>query len=105
MHLASSSEDSTSRSQLYIGAALTFSGGTFLFVAMHALEDVTDSPGPDAGEGGHAAHRHDHEDHGDHPHAHPDESDWVRKPVRILLLLIGAIVPKSLQILTGGHQH
>lgn len=37
--------------QLSIGATLTFSGGTFLFVAMHALEDVTDSPGPDAGVG------------------------------------------------------
>ncbi len=98
-------------SEIYIGGALTFSGGTFLFVAIHALEDATDSPGPDAGEGGYAPHGagageegHSHA-HGDHPHAHPQEKDWVSKPAKILLLLTGALLPKLLQILTGGHSH
>ena len=114
-------------SQIYIGSALTFSGGTFLFVAMHALEDVTDSSGPDAGEGMQQTHSHRQqssalpatveEEEGEplasnqghnlpsHSHTHAQGQDWVGKPMRISVIVIGALIPKFLQIITGGGGH
>lgn len=163
--------------QLGIGATLTFSGGTFLFVAMHALEDVTDSPGPDAGvgaqptspshqrpqtrgksAGGHGAHSHADEEHsalwipsfshasrmhGDEeqnpadggemetadpsgasvvpgssssssPESESDteaekrlrrEASQVSQTTRIALVFLGSLIPKMLQLATGGHSH
>lgn len=158
--------------QLGIGATLTFSGGTFLFVAMHALEDVADSPGPEADTDEEDSQAHEvHEVHGvpvgrkgksavtynsNHEsdleedveqdtgkpwstqhssrHArslsaasaatpssprvsadieslahekgsHDTQAESVSQPTRMALVFLGSLIPKTLQLMTGGHGH
>lgn len=145
--------------QLWVGAALTFSGGTFLFVALHALEDVTDSLGPDAGIGAElppltlssdedqiedrsSTQRRTagEEDNGARKHYAGDaslpfdversggssssssstsagsdahavgivdrgEPGFVSQSARIALVFLGSLIPKMLELMTGGHGH
>lgn len=91
-----------------IGAALTFSGGTFLFVSMHAMLEL-------------ASHAHgEDEPEAGYPHAHhhfvrPEEGNTeatahactASLPPRWsnTLVALGAITPKVLQWLMGGDMH
>ena len=90
-----------------IGAALTFSGGTFLFVSMHAMLELASH-----------AHGEDESDAG-YPHAHhhfvrPEDNTETTAhgcaaslPPRWsnTLVALGAITPKALQWLMGGDVH
>lgn len=155
---------------LGIGATLTFSGGTFLFVAMHALEDAIDDspesphPGTFSSEevGNQSAAKvskpltdlstdasQDLLSHSDHPAGlwmarsdgstfpttdqatlslgsedEESEAEWnersivpePRRPAwkrtnapsqstRIVLVLVGSLIPRSVQLLVGSHHH
>lgn len=103
-----------------IGAILSFSGGTFLYVAMHAVLELT----ADASEGTHAGgHSHHPLDH-DHPiHARTmspaprvsgmrvqmpsqDVSLTHRTTHCLSLVVLGSITPRLLQLMLGdSHGH
>jgi solute carrier family 39 (zinc transporter), member 9 len=99
--LTSDSGDNISPS--HIGIALTFSAGTFIFVAMHAVQELA-SASADIDEGerdsGNALHLH-------HQHRHPSSADpkqILGRTGRVAVFLLGTILPKTLQSLTGhGH--
>ncbi|WFD34914.1 hypothetical protein MCUN1_001759 [Malassezia cuniculi] len=109
------STDSGSRHD--IGAILTFSGGTFLFVAMHAVQHLSRPPParehtPSSPEHHHAHHPldHDHPIHTDHevqaPAAPLPEHETFSTWECILLVSLGTVTPKLLQTLFGaGHDH
>lgn len=94
--------DGTGLDSSHIGLALTFSGGTFLFVAMHAVQHATsahsDSHSDGAAESG-AAHSHEHAHGGE-----VSEARLLGRTGRVAVLLLGAMLPRMLQGLVGhGH--
>ncbi|SHO79797.1 Similar to S.cerevisiae protein ATX2 (Golgi membrane protein involved in manganese homeostasis) [Malassezia sympodialis ATCC 42132] len=105
-----------------IGAILSFSGGTFLYVAIHA---VTELASPSAG--AHLAHHSDHVHH-PHDHDHPihaqtgeavlgaasssisrffrgsheaETQAGPSPPFGLLYVVVGSVVPRLLQLLIG----
>jgi len=99
-----------------IGAILSFSGGTFLFVAIHAVMELASHP---ASQHTRTREHHPHDD--DHPiHAQVEtrlvapllprflgEQDTVsHSSTRSLAyVVVGSIVPRLLQLLVGHHHH
>lgn len=96
-----------------IGAILSFSGGTFLFVAMHAVLELTAEPTPPEC-APHIDHPHAHHPHDqDHPiHAHapspgPAPLDTHRHSERtntafcLFLVVLGSVTPRLLQLVLG----
>jgi len=99
-----------------IGAILSFSGGTFLFVAIHAVMELASHP---ASQHTRTREHHPHDD--DHPiHAQVEtrlvapllprflgEQDTVaHSSTRSLAyVVVGSIVPRLLQLLVGRHHH
>ncbi|WFD21053.1 hypothetical protein MCAP1_003309 [Malassezia caprae] len=102
-----------------IGAILSFSGGTFLYVAIHAVTELA-SPAADAHVNDHVHHPHDH----DHPiHAQAGETAPLSAttssisrlfrgtperetraglpPFGLLYVVLGSVVPRLLQLLVG----
>jgi len=102
-----------------IGAILSFSGGTFLYVAIHAVTELA-SPAADAHLNDHVHHPHDH----DHPiHAQTSETAPLgaatssisrlfqgapepetragSSPFGLLYVVLGSVVPRLLQLLVG----
>lgn len=110
-----------------IGAILSFSGGTFLYVAIHAVMELASSEA-DVLAATHSEHVHHPHDH-DHPiHAHlaapsshtPLHSSRTEDPESIsplpvqpahhttsslVYVVLGSIVPRLLQLLIGDHVH
>lgn len=101
-----------------VGAILSFSGGTFLYVAIHAVLELTTDPSEMAGHATHAHHPHDH----DHPiHARaaspaPPAVSGVHVQVPLhenvlssrpgqclLLVVVGSIMPRLLQLVLGDQ--
>lgn len=112
---------STSRN---IGAVLTFSGGTFLFVAMHAVQHLSQPPpareallprehhNNDHHNVSHHAHHpldYDHPIHTDHAAPCPaiqQDQDVFSTWECVILVCLGTITPKVLQLVFGaGHEH
>jgi zinc transporter 9 len=99
-----SSEDTISPH--HIGAALMFSAGTFLFVAMHAVQELA-SAAADADMEEEHHHRHHHNHHEEHHHpAHNSASpkQILGRTGRIAVFALGTILPKTMQIFVG-HSH
>ena len=80
----------------HIGTALLFSGGTFLFVAMHAITDL-------------AGAQADLVDAQDLESTSATKHEVLGKFARIVLVVLGAWTPRILQkiviALGGGHHH
>jgi hypothetical protein len=85
--LSSGSSDSISAS--HIGTALTFSAGSFIFVAMHAVQELA-SASADVDEGGHR-------------HLSGDPPQILGRTGRVAVFLLGTILPKMLESITGHH--
>jgi hypothetical protein len=90
-------------SSSHIGVALTFSAGTFIYVAMHAVQELA-SASADIDESDAdsrtAAHHHHH-----HHSSSPAEAKQILgRTGRVAVFLLGTVLPKTLQSLTGhGH--
>lgn len=69
----------------HIGAALTFSAGTFIFVAMHAVNELTSASADEDTEGGNA----------------PSSKPILGRIGRTSTFIIGSILPKGLQMVVG----
>ncbi|WFD00196.1 hypothetical protein MYAM1_002943 [Malassezia yamatoensis] len=99
-----------------VGAILSFSGGTFLYVAMHAVLELTASPS-ESSLPEHSHHPHD----SDHPIHARCMSSMARLPslriprsmqplsgqlntwISLFLVVLGSITPRFLQLLIGDH--
>lgn len=99
-----------------VGAVLTLSGGTFLFVAMHAVQRLSHQPPmrdhtlPQNNLHVHHPHDHDHPIHTDEDAptrtAPPPERNEIVPWECVLLVSLGTVTPKVLQLLFGDtHAH
>lgn len=99
-----------------VGAVLTLSGGTFLFVAMHAVQRLSQPPPmrdhtpPQDNHHVHHPHDHDHPIHTDEDAptrtAPPPERNEIGTWECVSLVTLGAVTPKVLQLLLGDtHAH
>lgn len=94
----------------HIGGALTFSAGTFMFVAMHAVQELTSAAADidlDAStHHHHHGHAHHYEGVSTSPHGAPTEAlprQILGRTGRLSCFLLGTILPKILQGLVGHH--
>ncbi|PWN36154.1 Zip-domain-containing protein [Meira miltonrushii] len=94
----------------HIGGALTFSAGTFMFVAMHAVQELTSAAADidlDAStHHHHHGHAHHYEGVSTSPHGAPAEAlprQILGRTGRLSCFLLGTILPKILQGLVGHH--
>lgn len=90
-----------------IGAILSFSGGTFLYVAMHAVLGLTVHASPKDTAPVHRPHDQDHPIHARpislDEHALRAEDESIRAPQCLLLVALGSVTPRLLQLLIGDH--
>lgn len=99
-----------------IGAILSFSGGTFLFVAIHAVMELASPP---VSQHTHTGQHHPHDE--DHP-IHAQVETHLVTPLlpgflsehdvatysstrSLAYVVVGSIVPRLLQLLVGHHHH
>lgn len=99
----------------HIGGALTFSAGTFMFVAMHAVQELTSAAADIDLEGSTHHHHHHHREHGHGHHyqgistsSHAASAETPPREIlgrtgRVSCFLLGTILPKILQSLVGHH--
>lgn len=111
--------DGSAISPHHIGTALTLSAGTFLFVAMHAVQELTSADADlDLDEGHHHHHHHVHHSGQGAPHGHAHEQraagahpgatsspprQILGRTGRVAVFVLGTILPKVLQGLVGHH--
>lgn len=122
--LSSSPESGEGIQPHHIGGALTFSAGTFMYVAMHAVNELAAAAADidsDAVAAANGAHRHHHHHHPPHHGGTASDADSVRaaqspsapsgqprqilgRTGRIAVFVLGSMLPKTLQSLVGhGH--
>ncbi|UZJ54577.1 hypothetical protein CBS101457_003897 [Exobasidium rhododendri] len=100
--LTADSGDSISSS--HIGVALTFSAGTFIFVAMHAVQELASASADfDEGDKDASTALHLHHNHR-HPSTEAKPKQILGRTGRVAVFLLGTILPKTLQSITG-HSH
>lgn len=94
----------------HIGGALTFSAGTFMFVAMHAVQELTSAAADIDLEASTHHHHHGHAHHYEgvstSSHGAPAEApprQILGRTGRVSCFLLGTILPKILQGLVGHH--
>ena len=108
-----SSPDSNAIGSEHIGGALTFSAGTFMFVAMHAVQELTSAAADIDLDGSTHHHHHHHHGHTHHyegvstsSHGAPAEApprQILGRTGRVSCFLLGTILPKIMQGLVGHH--
>lgn len=98
-----SSDSNGSISSEHIGIALTFSAGTFIFVAMHAVQELASAAADiDDSERDTRAHYHHH--HQQHASQSFEPRQILGRTGRVAVFLFGTVLPKTLQSITGhGH--
>lgn len=102
-------------SEKHIGAALTFSGGTFIFVAMHAVHELAsagaDTEQPDDADDHHYIHHASaqntsafHSSQQQQQQQHLQSSRQILgRTGRVAILLVGTVLPRALQSVVGHH--